>query len=70
MLVASFAVSVSVIDLFFRGIPNLTDGNIEVQRHTGQFMIAIDGHCLVRDLDDRHDHRPIVRIDLELHAEF
>ena len=69
MVVAVPAVGVTVLEFAGSGVAHTVDGDVKIQALTSQWVIGIDHHEVVVNLNNRDRDRALGRATVELHAD-
>ena len=69
-MVTARTMDMAMIAFFIGSGPDITDGDIEMERHAGQWMVAVDGHFVADDLGDDDGLLAKFTLGMQLHPLF
>jgi len=67
-MVAARTMDVAVVAFFIGSGSDITDVDIEMERHAGQRMVAVDGHFVTDDLGDDDGLLAKFTLGMQLHS--
>lgn len=68
MLMAAYAVDMTVSNLFSAALPHLADTDVKGEAEAGQGVVEVEIHIEFAHLQNAGIHRPAAGIDLDRHA--